>query len=310
MRVVENDSKGRLSVGKDLHTSKDPNARKQNMGYHHSGSQDLEKSKYQKRQNENNTEIEEGELIEQESQDTISKGKSPYLVPQLLPESNFSPPTLIPGGLSEVAWWGPHASPSSVSRSPLFSSTYLFPAALLLLSLHDAAQKISQDELRLLDPDTYYGTSVQAGNTAAHGVLQELTDTRKDSSLTCNKKKTWDKTSLSASTRTRVVAERVEDGDLEQAVNELGGRTAGDRGLIASAARWLFSLALVACVEARARESLPPSPAAPTLWCRIDVRMPQEDAKPVAWAEPTGRRRPVAASSGISEWVTRQQEKA
>ncbi|KAL6591565.1 hypothetical protein ACP70R_050068 [Stipagrostis hirtigluma subsp. patula] len=126
----------------------------------------------------------------------------------------------------------------------------------------------------------------------------------------CSGKKTWDKTSLSASTRTRVVAERVEDGDLEQAVNELGGRTAGDGGLIASAARWLFSLALVACVEARARESLPPSPAALTLWCRIDVRTPQEDAKPVAWAEPTGRRRPVAASSGISEWVTRQQEKA
>ncbi|OEL28677.1 Protein high chlorophyll fluorescent 107 [Dichanthelium oligosanthes] len=78
-RVIENDQKGRLPVGKALHSSKHKhvhqNAQKQNMSYHHSGNQDLEKSAYQNRQNEEDGEIEEGELIEQDHQDIISKSR-------------------------------------------------------------------------------------------------------------------------------------------------------------------------------------------------------------------------------------------
>ncbi|KAL6902257.1 hypothetical protein ACP4OV_005133 [Aristida adscensionis] len=75
-RIVQSDIKGCLSVGKDLHSSKRKNVhQKQNAGYRHSGNQDLEKSKFQNSQNEEDAEIEEGELIEQCPQDTISKNK-------------------------------------------------------------------------------------------------------------------------------------------------------------------------------------------------------------------------------------------
>uniref|UniRef100_K4AGC8 Uncharacterized protein n=2 Tax=Setaria italica TaxID=4555 RepID=K4AGC8_SETIT len=45
------------------------------MGYHHLGNQDLKKSAHQNRQNEEDGEIEEGELIEQDHQDIISTSK-------------------------------------------------------------------------------------------------------------------------------------------------------------------------------------------------------------------------------------------
>ncbi|CAN6320231.1 unnamed protein product [Urochloa humidicola] len=77
-RVIEDNQKGCFLVGKDLHNSKQKhvhqNARKKNMGCHHLGNQDLKKSAYQNRQNEDG-EIEEGELIEQDHQDIISKSK-------------------------------------------------------------------------------------------------------------------------------------------------------------------------------------------------------------------------------------------
>ncbi|XP_062211026.1 FIP1[V]-like protein [Phragmites australis] len=79
MRVIEHDSKGCLSVDKGFHSSKrkdvHQNARKQNAGYHHSGNQNLDKSMCQTWKNEEDAEIEEGELVEQDHQDTISKSK-------------------------------------------------------------------------------------------------------------------------------------------------------------------------------------------------------------------------------------------
>ncbi|XP_004984604.2 FIP1[III]-like protein [Setaria italica] len=78
-RVIEDDQKGCIPVAKDLHSSKQQhvhqNARKQSMGYHHLGNQDLKKSAHQNRQNEEDGEIEEGELIEQDHQDIISTSK-------------------------------------------------------------------------------------------------------------------------------------------------------------------------------------------------------------------------------------------
>ncbi|CAL4939082.1 unnamed protein product [Urochloa decumbens] len=73
-RVIVDDQKGCLPVGKDLHSSKQKRVRKKNMGYHHLANQDLKKSAYQNRQNDDG-EIEEGELIEQDHQDIISKSK-------------------------------------------------------------------------------------------------------------------------------------------------------------------------------------------------------------------------------------------
>ncbi|RLN42813.1 FIP1 [Panicum miliaceum] len=78
-RVIEDDQKGHLPVGKYLCSSKQKhvhqNARKQNMGYHHLGNQYSKKSAHQNRQNEEDGEIEEGELIEQDHHDIISKSK-------------------------------------------------------------------------------------------------------------------------------------------------------------------------------------------------------------------------------------------
>jgi hypothetical protein len=75
IREVENDGEGRLSVGDDLHGSKHKdigqNTQGQNRGYGYSGNQVWEKPAYQKQQNED-VEIEEGELIEQ---DIFSKGE-------------------------------------------------------------------------------------------------------------------------------------------------------------------------------------------------------------------------------------------
>lgn len=80
-REVESDNEGRLPADKDLRSSKHKDVhqkvRKLNRSYHHSDNQDLEKSAYQKRQNivsvNEEDEIEEGELIEQDCQDTVSK---------------------------------------------------------------------------------------------------------------------------------------------------------------------------------------------------------------------------------------------
>ncbi|PVH32797.1 hypothetical protein PAHAL_9G490200 [Panicum hallii] len=78
-RVIEDDQKGDLPVGKYLCCSKlrhvHQNARKQNMGYHHFGNQYSKKSAHQNQQNEEDGEIEEGELIEQDHDDIISKSK-------------------------------------------------------------------------------------------------------------------------------------------------------------------------------------------------------------------------------------------
>ena len=82
-RVIEDDQKGHLPVGKYLCSSKPKhvhqnahqNARKQNMGYHHLGNQYSKKSAHQNQQNEEDGEIEEGELIEQDQHDIISKSK-------------------------------------------------------------------------------------------------------------------------------------------------------------------------------------------------------------------------------------------
>lgn len=77
-RVIEDDQKGRLPVGKSLHRSKRKLAKnlwKQNMGYNNLGDQNLEISAYQNQQNEEDGEIEEGELIEQSHQDIVSKSK-------------------------------------------------------------------------------------------------------------------------------------------------------------------------------------------------------------------------------------------
>ncbi|CAN6325429.1 unnamed protein product [Urochloa humidicola] len=75
-RVIQDDQKGCVPVGTDLHSSKQKhvrqNARKKNMDYHHLGSQDLKKSAYQNQENEDG-EIEEGELIEQDHRNIISK---------------------------------------------------------------------------------------------------------------------------------------------------------------------------------------------------------------------------------------------
>ncbi|CAL4914079.1 unnamed protein product [Urochloa decumbens] len=73
-RVIVDDQKGCLPVGKDLHSSKQKRVRKKNMGYHHFANQDLKKLAYQNQQNDDG-EIEEGELIEQDHQDVISKSK-------------------------------------------------------------------------------------------------------------------------------------------------------------------------------------------------------------------------------------------
>jgi hypothetical protein len=78
IREVENDSEGHLPAGDDLHGSKHKdmgrNMQGPNRGYGHSGNQDWEKSTHQEPQNED-TEIEEGELIEQNEQNIVSKGK-------------------------------------------------------------------------------------------------------------------------------------------------------------------------------------------------------------------------------------------
>ncbi|KAJ1297440.1 hypothetical protein BS78_01G376400 [Paspalum vaginatum] len=79
-RVTEKYQKGRrLPVDKDMHSSKHKhahqNAWKQNMSYCHLGNQDLEKPALQNRLNEEDAEIEEGELIEQDHQDFISQSK-------------------------------------------------------------------------------------------------------------------------------------------------------------------------------------------------------------------------------------------
>jgi hypothetical protein len=74
-RVIEDDQKGCLPVAKDLQSSKQQhvhqNVRKQSLGYDHLGNQNLKKSAHQNQQNEDG-EIEEGELIEQDHQDVIS----------------------------------------------------------------------------------------------------------------------------------------------------------------------------------------------------------------------------------------------
>lgn len=77
-RVIENNQKGRHSVDKDLHASRHKHVhqkpQKQNMGYRHSVNLDLEKSADQNWLNED-VEIEEGELIEEDHHDIISKSK-------------------------------------------------------------------------------------------------------------------------------------------------------------------------------------------------------------------------------------------
>ncbi|KAG2552435.1 hypothetical protein PVAP13_9KG463400 [Panicum virgatum] len=78
-RVIEDDQKGHLPVGKYLCSSKPKhvhqNVRKQNMGYHHLGNQYSKKSAHQNQQNEEDGEIEEGELIKHDHHDIISKSK-------------------------------------------------------------------------------------------------------------------------------------------------------------------------------------------------------------------------------------------
>ena len=78
-RVIEDDRKGHLPAGKYLCSSKPKhvhqNVRKQNMGYHHLGNQYSKKSAHQNQQNEEDGEIEEGELIKHDHHDIISKSK-------------------------------------------------------------------------------------------------------------------------------------------------------------------------------------------------------------------------------------------
>ncbi|KAG0551394.1 hypothetical protein BDA96_01G419600 [Sorghum bicolor] len=77
-RVIENNQKGHHPVDRDLHASGHKHVHqkpwKQNMGHHHSGNQDLDKSADQKWLNED-VEVEEGELIEEDHHDIISKSK-------------------------------------------------------------------------------------------------------------------------------------------------------------------------------------------------------------------------------------------
>jgi len=77
-RVIENNQKGPHPVDKDLHASRHKHVHqkpwKQNMGHRHSGNQNLDKSADQKWLNED-VEVEEGELIEEDHHDIISKSK-------------------------------------------------------------------------------------------------------------------------------------------------------------------------------------------------------------------------------------------
>ncbi|CAM0872880.1 unnamed protein product [Alopecurus aequalis] len=78
-REVESDNVGCLPAEKDLRSSKHKGvrqkAKKLNGSYQHSAYQDLEKKACQKRENSNEDEIEEGELIEEDHQYTVPESK-------------------------------------------------------------------------------------------------------------------------------------------------------------------------------------------------------------------------------------------
>jgi hypothetical protein len=78
-RETESGNEGRLAADKNLHSSKLKDVRqkvkKLNGSYQHTVYQDLEKKTCQKRQNTDGDEIEEGELIEEDHQDTAPESK-------------------------------------------------------------------------------------------------------------------------------------------------------------------------------------------------------------------------------------------